>query len=106
MLRNHRRGITKTLCVMTYLVHNLQEGSRPGNWIRYWEAATGQSAILCHKVGCTKLATDGAHVQLVGSTNQKWYIVPLCHECNCDHGATFLVSGPLVGVADPKDILW
>ena len=91
---------------MTYLVHNLQEGSRDGNWLRYWEEATGKKAYYCHKVGCMATATDGAHVQLSNSTDRKWYIVPLCHSCNCQRGAEFSVTGPLVSVTDPKDILW
>lgn len=90
----------------TYRVRNLQEGSRSGNWIKYWEDATGQDATYCHKVGCLSKATDGAHVQLVNSTNRKWYIVPLCHVCNCQRGQELTVSGPLVSVTDSKDILW
>ena len=91
---------------MVYKVRNLQEGSRPGNWIKYWEDATGLKASTCHKIGCSEKATDGAHVQLVGSENRKWYIVPLCHTCNCQRGAEFSVTGPLVSVTNPKDILW
>jgi len=91
---------------MTYRVRNLQEGSRPGNWIKYWEDATGQKATTCHKLGCSAKAEDGAHVQLVGSTDRSWYIVPLCHPCNCQRGAEFTVTGPLVSATDPKAILW
>lgn len=91
---------------MTYLVHNLKEGSRPGNWIKYWEDATGQKAGLCHKVGCFAKATDGAHVQLSNSIDHRWWIVPLCHQCNCQFGAEFTVTGPLVSAADPSIILW
>ena len=94
---------------MLYKVLNLREGSRPGNWIRYWENATGQSAGLCHRVDCPNFpaqATDGAHVQLVAYPSNKWYIVPLCHDCNCKPGAVFYVNGPLVSVTDPTDILW
>lgn len=94
---------------MTYRVRNLREGSRPGNWIRYWENATGLPAGSCHRVDCPcnhPLATDGAHVQLVDYPSNKWYIVPLCHYCNCQHGEVFYVRGPLVSVTDPNDILW
>lgn len=91
---------------MVYKVHNLKEGGRPGNWLRYWEEAVKRKATTCHKVGCNKKATDGAHVQLHDSPNRKWYIVPLCHECNCQRGEVFLVRGPLVSVTDPTDILW
>lgn len=97
---------------MNYKVHNLQEGSRPvpagyRSWIDYWEKATTQKARWCHNVDCfLQPATDGAHVQLDDPSNRKWYIVPLCHNCNCDFGAHFVVCGPLVNVFDPKDILW
>ena len=91
---------------MSYLVHNLREGGRDGNWIRYWENSTGQNAGCCHKVGCLAMATDGAHVQLSNSANRKWYIVPLCHTCNCQFGQEFSVDGPLVSATDSTDILW
>ena len=90
-----------------YKVHNLQEGSRDGNWKTYWEDATGLKANYCHKVGCTStLNIDGAHVQLDDPDDDRWWIVPLCHKCNCDFGAHFSVSGPLVSAVDPKVILW
>lgn len=89
-----------------YTVHNLREGSRDGNWIRYWEEATGLKAKFCHKVGCLAPAEDGAHVQLSDPNNHKWYIIPLCHKCNCQFGAEFDVIGPLVNASDPTDILW
>lgn len=44
-----------------YKVHNLHENSN-GNWLEYWEQATGQRAGLCHRVDCLNfptLATDG-----------------------------------------------
>jgi hypothetical protein len=90
---------------MIYTVHNLREGDREGNWIRYWERATGKKANYCHKFGCLTKATDGAHVQLSNSYNRKWYVVPLCHKCNCQFGEELRVTGPLVGVSDPTDIL-
>ena len=94
---------------MTYRVRNLREGSRTGNWIKYWEKATGLPAGSCHRVDCPcnhPLATDGAHVQLVDYPSNKWYIVPLCHYCNCQRGEVFYVRGPLVSVTDSNDILW
>ena len=91
---------------MVYIVHNLQEGSRPGNWIKYWENATGLKAYNCHKVGCFKKATDGGHVQQSNSSDHRWWIVPLCQQCNCQFGAEFSVTGPLVSLTNPKDILW
>lgn len=91
---------------MFYTVRNIQEGSRDGNWLKYWENATKMEANLCHNLFCDEKATDGAHVQLANITNLKWYIVPLCHKCNCQFGKELTVTGPLVSVTDPKDILW
>ena len=98
----------------TYNVHNLREGARPApvgysSWLDYWEKATEMRAIYCHRVGSFQLlakATDGAHVQLDNSNDNHWYIVPLCHECNCQFGTHFKVRGPLVSATDPSVILW
>lgn len=93
-----------------YNVHNLREGGRNGNWLKYWENATGMKAQWCHRVDCISpllaKATDGAHVQLDNSNDDHWYIVPLCHKCNCQYGAHFSVRGPLVSATDPNVILW
>lgn len=98
----------------TFNVHNLGEGARPApigysSWLDYWEKATGMKANWCQRVNCTQLlakATDGAHVQLDSPNDNHWYIVPLCHKCNCQFGAHFSVRGPLVSVTDPNVILW
>ena len=93
-----------------YYVRNLREGSRPAptdysSWLDYWEKKTGQKAGLCHRNGCNLKATDGAHVQLVNGGDE-WYIVPLCHSCNTDCGASFYVEGPLVPVNPYYPIKW
>lgn len=93
-----------------YKVHNLKENSRPGYWIKYWEDATNLKAGSCHRLDCLNgpftTATDGAHVQLDDPNDDRWWIVPLCHKCNCQFGAHFTVRGPLVSVVNPKVILW
>ena len=89
-----------------YKVHNLREGGRDGNWLAYWEKATGKKANLCHNILCSSKATDGAHVQLDTPYDNRWYIVPLCHRCNCQFGEHFTVSGPLVSATDSSVILW
>ncbi len=106
LMNCQEQELNQQLINMSYLVHNLREGSRTGNWLRYWENATGIKAGTCHKIGCAEVATDGAHVQLSNSINRNWYIVPLCHRCNCRYGEQFFVKGPLVSVTDPDDILW
>ena len=99
---------------MIYNVHNLQEGSSPApdgysSWLDYWEKCTGEEATFCHRVDCKNgilaRANDGAHVQLDDPNDDHWYIVPLCHKCNCQFGDRFMVSGPLVRVTDPNYIL-
>ena len=93
-----------------FLVRNLREGGRPvpagySSWLDYWESKTGQRAGLCHRSGCYKTATDGAHVQLVYGGDE-WYIVPLCHSCNTQFGGSFYVDGPLVPVNSNYPIKW
>lgn len=100
---------------MIYNVHNLKEGSRPvpngySSWLDYWKKATGNTGlIICHRIDCLNggsFAEDGAHVQLDTPSNNKWYVSPLCHKCNCQYGAHFKVNGPLVSITDANDILW
>ena len=93
-----------------YYVHNLRQGGSPApagysSWLDYWEKKTGLSAGTCHRVGCYKTATDGAHVQIVNGGNE-WYIVPLCHSCNTQFGSNFYVNGPLVPVNPIYSIKW
>lgn len=93
-----------------YFVHNLKAGARPApagysSWLDYWEKKSGRRAGICHRDGCMSMATDGAHVQLV-SGGDEWYIVPLCHLCNTQFGASFWVDGPLVPVNQNYPIMW
>lgn len=95
---------------MLYRVHNLQEGYRLApagysSWLAYWERANKLNAGFCHVFGCVCTATDGAHVQLDNSSDNRWYIVPMCHFHNCQFGAHFTVEGPLVAATDPSVIL-
>ena len=93
-----------------YYVRNLRQGGSPipagySSWLDYWEKRTGLPAGTCHRIGCYKTATDGAHVQIVNGGNE-WYIVPLCHSCNTQFGANFYVNGPLVPVNPIYPIKW
>ncbi len=90
---------------MAYLVKNVNgtSGMLPRNgdsWLEYWERETGKRAYFCHRQGCMEFGHDnlvGAHVKLVGSTDNSWYIVPLCQGCNHTDD-NFWVEGPLVPV--------
>lgn len=55
-----------------------------GSWIAHWEKFSGQKEpIMCPVATCRKTGMVGAHVQKGGgSTDQKWYIYPLCQAHN------------------------
>lgn len=50
-------------------------------WLDEWEEIKKRPASYCWRDGCVK-STDlvGAHVKTLDSG--KWYIIPLCKECN------------------------
>ena len=59
------------------------------SWRNYWESIFGQTLEAGKKYQCpackewyTRDHFDGCHVQKVGSTDKKWYIIPLCDSCN------------------------
>jgi hypothetical protein len=51
-----------------------------GSWIAHWEKFSGKTAEYCSVVACTNKVKDGAHVQRSSTTDEKWYIIPLCKE--------------------------
>ena len=55
--------------------------SKCGTWLKHWEKLSGKTANKCGHC-TTKKATVGAHVQKAEGNDSKWYIVPLCAECN------------------------
>lgn len=71
------------------------------SWLDFWEKKTGKKASECGRSGCAKKATDGAHVQKADSDDRRWYIVPLCHECNMKPSSEeFYIDETLVPVRD------
>lgn len=59
------------------------------SWLQFWEHFAGQTLTrdeqwVCPACGKSVLGSnfDGCHVQKVDSTDQKWYIAPLCDACN------------------------
>ena len=69
-------------------------------WLDYWEAKSGKTACVCSTTSCYQFGRSnlvGAHVQKVNSTDNKWYIVPLCRGCNNRTGE-FYVDEILVPV--------
>ena len=66
-----------------------------GSWLKHWENynSAGQSKpILCPACGI-HLVEVGAHVQKYNSSDEKWYIVPLCKSCNNKSSNTILDVG-------------
>lgn len=60
-----------------------QNVCRCGSWLDHWKAFSGQSVpTYCPVEACTQKPTVGAHVQKDGSSDRRWYIVPLCTKCN------------------------
>jgi hypothetical protein len=53
------------------------------SWLEHWRKYGGPSwRTICCVTGCNKTATQGAHVQKAGSSDEKWYIIPVCDEHN------------------------
>jgi hypothetical protein len=55
-----------------------------GSWLKHWEKYNSAgSRIPSRCPACGKGTPDvGAHVQKYNSTDNAWYIVPLCYSCN------------------------
>ena len=52
------------------------------SWLKHWGKFSGGTAGLCKEKTCMSTATVGAHVQKSDSTDQNWYIIPLCDSHN------------------------
>jgi hypothetical protein len=52
------------------------------SWKDWWEKQTGRKFGNCSCNECGSSAEVGAHVQKSGAIDRKWYIVPLCNQCN------------------------
>lgn len=51
-----------------------------GNWLKHWEKFGTKKTPQCAVPGCEAKAAVGAHVQKAESTDEEWYVVPLCPE--------------------------
>jgi hypothetical protein len=67
------------------------------SWLEYWKAQTGINPTYCSADNCWGTNLVGAHVQKAYSSDQRWYIVPLCVSCN-NRTDTFNVNATLVPV--------
>ncbi len=52
------------------------------SWLKHWERYSGQRTNYCQANGCLKTDVVGAHVQKENSTDNNWYIYPLCNAHN------------------------
>jgi len=62
-----------------------------GSWLKHWEKFSGQSVpkycpVITNHPGCTKKDLAGAHVRKYASSDEKWYIYPLCNAHNQSTG--------------------
>lgn len=54
-----------------------------GSWLDHWKNFSNQSlSSYCSEKSCVKKPEVGAHVQKDSIHDKKWYIVPLCKDCN------------------------
>lgn len=78
-------------------VTNLQ-GTEPnackcGSWLQHWKNFSGQVLpTTCAEVSCSNKPEHGAHVQIDGSSDKSWYIVPLCAAHNNKKGETLEIA--------------
>ena len=50
-----------------------------GSWLKHWQNFSGQTLpTYCPAGACMKTDLLGAHVQKADSSDNKWYICPLC----------------------------
>jgi hypothetical protein len=71
-----------------------------GSWIAHWKKFSGHSITYCPVSSCLNTNLVGAHVRKANSTDQKWYICPLCATHNAatgdlEVGAVTLVSASM-----------
>lgn len=53
-----------------------------GSWLNHWGNFSGQTVTYCPASGCLNTDMVGAHVQKANSSDEKWYIYPLCNAHN------------------------
>lgn len=63
-----------------------------GSWLKHWEKFSNQTAEFCQAAKCLKRDLVGAHVQKANSSDNAWYIYPLCNSHN-QHEGKLEVSG-------------
>ena len=79
-------------------LHNTSDRVPNGysSWKDYWKAKKGYWPSTCSAYGCSKPAVLGGHVKKVNSSDNRWFIVPLCSDHNNDHDAEFYVPDEML----------
>ena len=73
---------------------------RCGGWLQHWKNFSGQSLpTYCPEASCMNTPDVGAHVQKDNSTDESWYIIPLCSTHNAQTGKSLTVSDSIALVS-------
>ncbi len=74
-----------------------------GSWLDHWKKYGSQALPrYCTEAKCMHAPEVGAHIQKDGSSDNGWYIVPLCSAHNAEKGRSLNVSDAVQLV--PADI--
>ena len=74
-----------------------------GSWLKHWEKFSGLSVTFCPVSTCVNKDLVGAHVQKANSTDDKWYIYPLCNSHNQSTGELEVPDGNKLVPANKKE---
>jgi len=65
-----------------------------GSWLVHWERSAGRAAYFCSERSCcVSSSLVGTHVQVAGTSDPAWYIVPLCAKHNANGAALDISDG-------------
>lgn len=64
-----------------------------GSWLKHWEKFSARTTKYCYEKNCLETGLVGAHVQKADSTDQSWFIAPLCQSHNMSKTDIELISG-------------
>lgn len=68
------------------------------SWLEYWEKQTKSSKSICGVSDCSNTDLVGAHVQKANSSDENYYITPICNSCNTGRTDEFNVHWELIPV--------
>lgn len=63
-----------------------------GSWLDHWKKFSKSSISYCQEVNCYSKDLVGAHVQKANSSDDNWYIIPLCTNHNQSVGELEVLS--------------